>query len=289
MKIARLAPHSGPEMFRKSAYSRSENCHSGHVNGFSPVCGGNACLRILRIKNNGSSSLKNESIRRSDRGLLDFVPPDLLSHLTYMQWSCSIYGSLGHVGLDFLTSRFFVDAELRLGERLFLCNHRQFHQTSGWYLFLDEMKDHGIEFNHSDSTKRIYDLKSSEGTFAKEDVLHLDLPAFRIFRISNFPSINATVTTIENVACVIREGGLIIIEKFQTASIKHAVRRFFKLHRHTAFVPLIVSDQRFIMCSLRFHVRFMKYIKENLARHHNLREADTVYFGKDLKYFVEGK
>ena len=224
-----------------------------------------------------SSMMDNvRDIATKTKGWMRSQHIDTIKHLTQMQWSYGIYGSVGEIGVYYgkLASVLATFTATEYGERFFVCdifkNPKHYMKVKTAIGRKDEfektMKSVGFSMYTNNEPKRIRVWDDSSIYLSKLLYKTMNLPSFRMYSIDGNHFEPFVLNDLKHVSCVLREGGIIAVDDYDTQSkpgIKSALRYFMKMYGSNVVVPLVIVRPKIYLCTASWHERYMTYIGKN--------------------------
>ena len=264
----------------------AQQCETGHMRGLQAVCGKNDCLKKLYLTKNDEQKVfmpRVEPIPPESMQTIDFMREYLaefhirmLSVLTDLQWYHGVYGSLGELGESDgkLLSVMTFNINLEAGEKLFVSGH--FIDEKQFQTFKENMEYWSFFPEKISSSRPTKVLLSANTENLGNRIIHIHrdfpmelantlltswgIPQFRIISIN--PSKIATSMifhSIEKVACILRDGGFIVIDGINELDGGNnslslpALRYFFQKHGVSSLKPLMSALGKVYLCTERWY------------------------------------
>ena len=298
-----------------------QKCDAGHMGGLLPVCSQNECLRKLHISKNvdfDSFMPRIEPIPPESMQTIDFMQEYLaefhirmLSVISDLQWHHGIYGSIGELGHSEgkLVSVLTFNIKLEAGEKLFVsglfADERQFNSfkrnMEHWSFFprkISSSRPHkGLSNDAENLGNRIIHIhKDFPLQLAKNLLTSWNIPQFRIISINpSRDEASMIFHSIENAACILRDGGIAIIDGINELDGGNnslslpALRYFLQKHGVSSLKPIISGLHKVYLSTNAWHDTYMDYIKfHKLFPNEYMymwKLVTTAFYGPKLTYF----
>ena len=269
-------------------------CISGHILNMPPICGGDGCLDV--VAHTGSVFELNlpKETREEILSLIPGMHPihlDLMVEITKIQSLNGIVGSVGAIGpyngkmsviLPYVIQQ-------KLGERLFLCDM--------FYESIENVNLHGIiktgfSVNSFNESYQIRIFEDESFLLSKAVFMQMDLPAFRLFLFSKTSQNEYIFHDIRQMACVIRSGGVIVIDyanKAEYEEIAKALRQFVKSYGAGIILPLIYVEGKLYLCALEYYGKYVEYFERVKDEQFKLVKVTNELFGVTFTYLSQNK
>ena len=197
-----------------------------------------------------------------------------VQHLTQMQWSYGIYGSVGEIGVYYgkFASVLATFTATEYGERFFICDifrnpkHMKLKTAKGRKEeFEKTMNLVGFSMYTDDEPKRIRVWDDSSIYMSKMLYKAMKIPSFRLYSIDGNHFQPYVLHDLEHVTCALREGGIIAVDDYinnKTPGIKGALKHFMKMYGNNVIVPLVIIHNKMYLCTASWYQKYMEYIAD---------------------------
>lgn len=279
-------------------------CRQGHIQGFDGFCDPvSSCLRQLRgggsSRASDADSLPSATRRKiqSMTGNLDPVHYSIVPLLADLQWTSGIYGSVGEIGVN--TGKFTVvlahNVDPEAGEGFFVSDNFDVPPTpplnglpaglTKYQVFSVYMRETG--FGEDFSGLRKLHVHRGDPTGLSKQLMHdWNLPQFRMISIDGAMG-SDTLTALEWAACVLRDGGILIVDGIDEEKTRSQVRsvlgQFFRKHGYSAFGPFLAATNKLYMCTTNWKHQYIERVVEK-GSYMSLRHMNDDIWGSMLTY-----
>ena len=198
----------------------------------------------------------------------------LIGNLTDMQWLHGIYGSVGEFGVSIgiLASILTFNADDATGEKLVFSDvfknpldevpvEEQFKR------FVEIMDRLGVSFAEvKPAGKRRGYLYNMHPTLLSKDVfLDRNIPQLRLVSLNGHRDPMTVALALQTAACVLRDGGIVVVDGSNTATTRTAVEGYFRRFGSVSMAPLLdVGDKlyRSVYSELETHLHELYLYKQ---------------------------
>lgn len=284
-------------------------CRNGHIQGFHGFCDPlSSCLRQLRVGNRGgggsnraSDALRPDSLPTATRrkiqsmtGNLDPVHFSIVPLLTDIQWTSGIYGSVGEIGVD--TGKFTVvlayNVDPETGEGFLVSDNFDVPPPpplpaglTKYQVFSVYMRDTGFGEEFS-GLRKLYVHRGDPTGLSKKLMHDWNLPQFRMISIDGAMG-SGTLTALEWAACVLRDGGILIVDGIDEEKTRSQARfvlgQFFRKHGYSAFGPFLAAANKLYMCTTNWKQQYIESVVEK-GSFLSLRHVNDDVWGSTMTY-----
>jgi hypothetical protein len=267
-------------------------CRSGHVQGLGPVCGSLPCLRQLKpetaiIVSRSQSTfeqLPTEILRKIQHspGRIYSVHYMLLPFVSAMQWSHGIFGSVGEFAdkFDKFTSLLSVNVDASSGEKLVVSNafnrsedaQSSVEFLSQYEIFTKHMQDFGYDDVQSTPgpSRKLFVHKGTAEDFPRDKLSPSDwnMEQFRLISVDGDQESSALLSSLELAACMLRDGGLLIVDGAETTdprdTVSRTVTNFLSKQGQSTLSSLLTAGNKIFLTTTNWKNRYAEYIWSNL-------------------------
>lgn len=286
----------------------TEICRSGHMQGLKPICGVNPCLKKINHKPTSPTPRKDAIPADARRkinfmgGWLDSIHMSLVSHVTDMQWSHGIYGTVGEMGVNHgkFTSILSFNLDTSAGEKLFVADAFSSEPVKSSAFTMDQRPSfvqNMKEWNHftsgDNSDPDIFVHNGNSFDMSAEQLQEWDLPQFRFFAIDGNDDPMSILHAIEKASCLLRDGGIVAIDgiHLKDSNTQSAVKHYFHRNGPSALTPLMSVKNKLYLCTADYKEKYVKYFIQHrdLLVSLNIKEVHSDTFGIQSSYFTTNR
>ena len=274
-------------------------CGNGHLQGYVGMCpGSGACLTKLQAtaKTAWRSELKVDKART----VLLYVPGSsdaahliFLTFLTDLQWRAGVFGCVGELGTgeNKFTAMLSFNTDMDAGERLVLADdftrmtvsNPTLAKLESLHMFLGPL---GVT---TSGDRRVYLQQGGSAGIDRATLNGWGLSQFRVVSISGNQDAATLLTCLEKAACILRDGGIVIVDGVDVASspARTALGHFLVAHTRSVFTPLLLVRKKLYLCTTNWRQRFAQQIvlSMELVVAYDIHERTDSVFGPELTYF----
>lgn len=261
-------------------------CQNGHAQDIIATCEAVGCLRKLNLPspNAETNNVLNRISRdfvlemRKVKGRVHRIHIDIVSFLTSIQWHNGIFGSVAVLGdtFGFMTKLLAANADIVEGENVIIVPSKSSNEN--FLLRQNSFSDETVRQN--------IHLCSGYSNFSKVFFVEKDIPQFRFVSINLEDNFGVLPHLIEMTSCIIREGGILVLDNSQTDKVTENVRTYFARHGNSAIIPLLATGNKLYFSSPRWKALYTDKLLQSQTMLSNFYMSYDNVFNSACSYLI---